>query len=59
MLGLSLRTHAEHPGPLTPWVQLVTGTTWTPATAQGPDFRDLRASDTFQNLVRSLAHRPE
>ncbi|TWD81489.1 hypothetical protein FB561_2605 [Kribbella amoyensis] len=60
MLGMSLRTHAEHPGPLTPWVHLVTGTSWQSATTQTPDFRDLRSSAAFHALVQSLPHsRPE
>ncbi|ADB30045.1 hypothetical protein Kfla_0940 [Kribbella flavida DSM 17836] len=56
MLGLSLRTHAEHPGPLTPWIHHVTGSTWSPATTQPDDLEAIHLTPEVQALARTLSH---
>ena len=67
LLAITLRTHAELPGPLTPWIYLAAPPAsaatmiagphpWTPATTQPTDLRDLRPSPDFLALAQTLSN---
>lgn len=68
MLNLAARAHSHDPGPLDPWVYLVTSptpasasaaspqvATWHPATTVSPDNNPLRLSPELQSLTHDLA----
>ena len=54
MLNLTLRAHLEHPGPLTPWIYLVTDNTWHPATNQPTSLGDIHLSPKTLALAHTL-----
>jgi len=54
MLSLTLRAHLERPGPLSPWIYLVTDNTWRPATTQPTTLRDIHLSPETLALAHTL-----
>ncbi|TDO34655.1 hypothetical protein EV643_12614 [Kribbella sp. VKM Ac-2527] len=65
LLAITLRTHTELPGPLTPWIYLaapqgsgapMVAPPWTPATTQPANLRDLRPSPAFLALAQTLSN---
>jgi hypothetical protein len=55
MLGLSLRAYSSQPGPLTPWIQYVTDSSWHPATTQPADLDAIHLTPVLQALTRTLS----
>lgn len=59
MLSVAYHSYVEEPGPLSPWVYLVTGDGWHPATDQSEDEFPIRLSARMLDLSHALvATRP-